>query len=70
LESELQRLGKEKEKLLSEIARGEGMLKNPRFVEAAPPQKVAAEQAKLAEYQRQYELVCEQLDKLSKSGSK
>lgn len=70
LESELLRLGKEKEKLLSEIARGEGMLKNPRFVEAAPPQKVAAEQAKLAEYQRQYELVCEQLDKLSKSGSK
>jgi valyl-tRNA synthetase len=70
LESELQRLGKEKEKLLSEIARGEGMLKNPRFVEAAPPQKVAAEQAKLAEYQRQYELVCDQLNKLSKSGSK
>ena len=70
LESELQRLGKEKAKLESEIARGEGMLKNPRFVEAAPPQKVAAEQAKLAEYQRQYELVCEQLNKLSKSGGK
>lgn len=70
LESELQRLGKEKDKLLSEIARGEGMLRNPRFVEAAPAQKVAAEQAKLDEYQRQYALVCEQLDKLSKSGSK
>jgi valyl-tRNA synthetase len=70
VESELLRLGKEKEKLYSEIARGEGMLKNPRFVEAAPPQKVAAEQAKLVEYQRQYDLVCEQLNKLSKSGSK
>ncbi len=66
VEAEKIRLSKEKEKLEAEIARGEGMLRNPRFVDAAPAAKVEAEKTKLAEYKRQYDLVNEQLNNLSK----
>jgi len=66
VEAEKIRLAKEKEKLQSEIARGEGMLNNPRFTSAAPAAKVEEEKKKLDEYKRQYELVNEQLNNLSK----
>jgi len=66
VEAEKIRLAKEKEKLQSEIARGEGMLNNPRFTTAAPAAKVEEEKKKLEEYKRQYELVNEQLANLSK----
>ena len=50
LEAEKQRLQGEREKLLSEVARGEKMLSNPGFVNKAPEAKVKAEQEKLANY--------------------
>ena len=40
-------LSKDKELLLSEIARGEKMLSNPGFLAKAPKDKIALEQAKL-----------------------
>ena len=43
----------ERERLRKEIARGEGMLANERFVESAPPELVEAEQAKLERYLRE-----------------
>lgn len=43
------RLLKEEERLVGEVERGEKMLSNPRFVEKAPKDKVALEEAKLAE---------------------
>ncbi|MBR3842027.1 MAG: valine--tRNA ligase [Christensenellaceae bacterium] len=48
IEKELARLGKEKEKLISEIQRGEGKLSNERFVSKAPEKVVAEEKSKLA----------------------
>jgi valyl-tRNA synthetase len=66
VEAEKIRLAKEKDKLQSEIARGEGMLSNPRFISAAPAAKVEEEKKKLEEYKRQFELVCLQLSNLSK----
>jgi len=66
VEAEKIRLSKEKEKLEAEISRGEGMLSNPRFINAAPADKVETEKKKLAEYKRQYDLVNEQLNNLNK----
>jgi valyl-tRNA synthetase len=43
----------ERARLLKEIARGEGMLANARFVDNAPPQVVEAEREKLARYRRE-----------------
>ncbi len=45
----------ERARLLKEIARGEDMLANARFVDNAPPQVVEAEREKLARYQRELE---------------
>lgn len=70
VEVEKSRLFKEKEKLEAEIARGEGMLHNQRFISAAPNAKVQEEKQKLQEYQRQYKLVNEQLLNLHKSSDK
>ncbi|MDO5338337.1 MAG: valine--tRNA ligase [Eubacteriales bacterium] len=50
-DKELERLSKERERLTKEIARCQGMLGNPNFVNKAPAAKVEAEKAKLARYQ-------------------
>ncbi len=63
-EKELERLSKEQDRLTKEIARCEGMLKNPNFVNKAPQAKVDAEKEKLAKYQEMKEKVLSQLAKL------
>jgi valyl-tRNA synthetase len=45
----------ERDRLRQEIARGEGMLANERFVERAPDEVVAAEREKLERYRRELE---------------
>ena len=49
-DKEIERLTKETERLTKEIARCEGMLNNPNFVNKAPATKVDAEKDKLAKY--------------------
>ena len=51
VEKERARLSKEKDRLLCELARSEAMLKNPKFLEKAPKDKVEAEQEKHAKYE-------------------
>ena len=58
-------LTKEKTRLASEIKRCEGMLNNPKFVDKAPAEKVAAEREKLAGYREMAEKVESQLARLS-----
>lgn len=64
LEAEKQRLQGEREKLLSEVARGERMLSNPGFVNKAPEAKINEEKAKLAKYKEMLEKVEERLKSL------
>ncbi len=61
LEAEKQRLQGEREKLLSEVARGEKMLSNPGFVNKAPEEKINEEKAKLAKYKEMLEKVEERI---------
>jgi valyl-tRNA synthetase len=60
-EKEMERLSKEQERLTKEIARCEGMLNNPNFVNKAPAAKVDAEKEKLHKYQEMLEKVTVQL---------
>ena len=64
LEAEKQRLQGEREKLLSEVARGKKMLSNPGFVNKAPEAKINEEKAKLAKYKEMLEKVEERLKSL------
>ena len=64
LEAEKQRLQGEREKVLSEVARGEKMLSNPGFVNKAPEAKINEEKAKLAKYKEMLEKVEERLKSL------
>ena len=50
-------LGAERERLLKEIARAEGMLANERFLEGAPEPVVAAEREKLERYRRELDAI-------------
>ena len=54
-EKEIERLTKEQERLTKEIARCEGMLNNPNFVNKAPAAKVEAEKEKLEKYKEMRE---------------
>ena len=63
-EKEIERLTKETERLGKEIARCEGMLNNPNFVNKAPAAKVDAEKDKLAKYKEMLEKVNVQLEQL------
>ena len=65
-EKELERLTKEQERLTKEIARCEGMLNNPNFVNKAPAAKVDAEKEKLAKYKEMKEKVETQLEQLKR----
>lgn len=60
-EALIEKLNIEKNRLESEILRGEKMLSNEKFIAKAPEAKVAEEKAKLDEYRRQLELVLSQL---------
>ena len=61
-EKEIERLTKEQERLTKEIARCEGMLNNPNFVNKAPAAKVEAEKEKLEKYKEMKEKVNLQLN--------
>ena len=65
-EKEIERLTKEQDRLTKEIARCDGMLSNPNFVNKAPADKVDAEKAKLAKYKEMKEKVITQLEQLKK----
>ena len=57
-------IGEEQERLTKEIARCEGMLNNPNFVNKAPAAKVDAEKEKLAKYKEMKDKVNTQLEQL------
>ena len=65
-EKEIERLTKEQERLTKEIARCEGMLNNPNFVNKAPATKVEAEKEKLEKYKEMKEKVNLQLTQMVK----
>ena len=66
IKQEIERQEKEEKRLVSEIARAEGMLKNEKFISKAPEQKVAEERAKLESYTRMLEQVRQRLAQLKK----
>lgn len=65
-EKELERLNKEKEKLLSEIKRVEGKLSNPGFVGKAPQSLVEEEKAKKIKFEETLRSVEETIAKIEK----
>ena len=66
IKQEIERQEKEEKRLVSEIARAEGMLKNEKFISKASEQKVAEERAKLESYTRMLEQVRQRLAQLKK----
>ena len=62
----IERLKKEQERLAKEIARCQGMLSNPNFVNKAPEAKVNAEKEKLQKYEEMMEKVKTQLTQMDK----
>ena len=65
-EKEMERLKKEQDRLAKEIARCQGMLSNPNFVNKAPEAKVNAEKEKLQKYEEMMEKVNTQLKQMDK----
>ncbi|MDD3362554.1 MAG: valine--tRNA ligase [Hespellia sp.] len=65
-EAELARLTKEKERLVKEIARATGMLKNEKFLSKAPEAKVEEEKEKLEKYTQMLAQVEERLAGMNK----
>ena len=63
-EKELERLKKEEENLIKELARVNGMLSNERFLNKAPASKIEEEKEKLKKYTQMMEQVKERLDQL------
>ncbi|MCH5275481.1 MAG: valine--tRNA ligase [Lachnospiraceae bacterium] len=61
---ETERLKKEEKRLIGEIARAEGMLKNEKFLSKAPEAKVAEEKEKLQKYTQMLEQVRQRLSQL------
>ena len=59
-------LKKEQDRLTKEIARCQGMLSNPNFVNKAPEAKVNAEKEKLQKYEEMMEKVNTQLKQMEK----
>ncbi len=64
IDKELERLRREEVRLEKEIARSDGMLGNPNFVNKAPAEKIAAEQAKREKYVQMMAQVKDQLSHL------
>ena len=63
-EKELERLNKEKDRLLSEIKRVEGKLANEKFVAKAPAKLVEEEKEKGVKYKKMLDEVLENIAKL------
>ncbi|SNX55072.1 valine--tRNA ligase [Thermoanaerobacterium sp. RBIITD] len=63
---EIDRLNSEREKIISEIKRAEGMLKNECFVNKAPKNVVDAEREKLSKYREMLENIEERIEYLRK----
>ena len=61
ISKEIERLQKEAEKLIKELARSKGMLSNEKFISKAPAAKIAEEQEKLARYEAMMAQVQERL---------
>jgi valyl-tRNA synthetase len=68
--AELERLGKEKKKLESEVARGEKKLGNEGFVAKAPENVIAMEREKLTNYREMLAKVTERLTIVEKKLGK
>ena len=66
LEKEKERLMKEKQKLEKELSRSNGMLKNKKFIEKAPEEKIQEEKDKLQKYEQMMEQVNIRLEQLNK----
>ena len=66
IEKEIERLTKEKQKLIGEVKRVEGMLSNERFMSKAPEAKIVEEKAKLEKYSNMMTQVEERLAQLVK----
>ena len=63
-DAEIERLGKEIEKLRKEVAPGESKLRNPNFVDKAPDEVVAKEREKLDDHRSQQARLEEQMEKI------
>lgn len=66
IDKEIERLKKEEEKLIKELARVNGMLSNEKFVNKAPAAKIEEEKEKQAKYTQMMKQVREQLAHLMK----
>ncbi len=66
VQKELERLGSEREKLISEVERASKMLANKGFVEKAPKAKIEEEQAKLVKYKEMLETVEKRIEDMKK----
>ncbi|MEF9920862.1 MAG: valine--tRNA ligase [Erysipelotrichaceae bacterium] len=64
IDEEITRLEKEQNRLLQEINRGKGMLKNEKFILKAPASKVEEEKVKLHNYESQLLIVQDQLKQM------
>jgi valyl-tRNA synthetase len=65
VEAERQRLGKEAERLRSEILKAQGKLGNESFVARAPAAVVEQERQRVAEFSRTLQKVEDQLERLA-----
>ncbi|MDF9824108.1 valyl-tRNA synthetase [Breznakia sp. PF5-3] len=66
IDEEIKKLEVDKQRLMKEIKRAEGMLANPNFVNKAPEAKVNEEKEKLEDYKSQYEIIKNRLKELQK----
>ena len=66
IEEEISKLEASLKKLENELTRSKNMLSNPNFVNKAPEAKINQEKEKLQSYEKQYQNVLEELNKLKK----
>lgn len=66
VQQEIERLQKEEQRLIHEIARVDGMLHNDKFIQKAPAQKIQEERDKAEKYVKMMEQVKERLAQLTK----
>ena len=64
IKEEIERLEKEKQKVLVEKEKTDKMLSNPGFIEKAPPAKVAEEKEKQAKFNDMIKSIEERIEKL------
>jgi len=64
IKEEIERLEKEKEKIMVEKAKTDGMLSNPGFIEKAPTAKVEEQQAKLEKFNEMLDNINERIKSL------